>query len=193
MLIKLQRKVFIVIKPIVNYYLRFFKRCELGSNVLFLGMPVINGNVFIRSGVLISLRDGNVLGINGPVRLSTSPHAGIYIGDRFQASGVVMYASKGIFIGDNVMMGPGVTIIDSNMHPIDPVSRAASATDIKSKEIVIGDNVWLGKGVTVLKGVTIGENTIIGAGIVIRKSLPANSIVSHSDSTIDVTRLQSGK
>jgi acetyltransferase-like isoleucine patch superfamily enzyme len=43
--------------------------------------------------------------------------------------------------------------------------------------IVIHDDVYIGEGAIVLGGTTIGEGSIIGAGSVLRKSVPAGSVV----------------
>ena len=79
-----------------------------------------------------------------------------------------------IFIGDNVMIAPNVTIITAT-HPINPNLRKHSLQ--YNKPVHIKDNVWIGASVTILPGVTIGENSVIGAGSVITKDVEPNSII----------------
>ena len=79
-----------------------------------------------------------------------------------------------IFIGDDVMIGPNVSIITAE-HPISPRLRRYKLQF--NKPVHIGDNVWVGAGAVILAGVTVGENSIVGAGAVVTKDVPANSIV----------------
>lgn len=78
-----------------------------------------------------------------------------------------------IFVGDNVMFGPNVTI-SVGTHPIHPNLRRKKAQ--YNVPIYIEDNVWIGAQSVVLPGVHIGENTVIGAGSVVTKSIPANVV-----------------
>ncbi|MFC4922194.1 MULTISPECIES: acyltransferase [Bradyrhizobium] len=43
--------------------------------------------------------------------------------------------------------------------------------------IVIHDDVYIGEGALILGGTTIGEGSIIGAGSVLRRKIPAGSVV----------------
>ena len=110
---------------------------------------------------------------------------------------------KGIFIGDNVIIGMNCTFVDNAeihigsgvmiapnvqiytaSHPILPQERLienwqeSSPTFFRTfaKPVIIEDNVWIGGGVVILPGVTIGENTVIGAGSVVTKSIPENCV-----------------
>ncbi len=80
-----------------------------------------------------------------------------------------------IYIDDDVMIGPNVTLI-SGTHPNDPDARRDlwQYTD----PIHIGQNAWIGACATILPGVTIGENAIIGANSLVNKDIPANAIAA---------------
>ena len=78
-----------------------------------------------------------------------------------------------IFVGDNVMFGPNVTIATAG-HPIDPELRRKSAQF--NIPVYIGSNVWIGGGSVILPGVKIGDNTVIGAGSIVTKDIPANVV-----------------
>ncbi|MCG1009614.1 sugar O-acetyltransferase [Salinicoccus sp. ID82-1] len=80
-----------------------------------------------------------------------------------------------ITIGDDVLLGPNVSLITVN-HPIDPEKRRQKLE--YGKPITIGDNVWIGADVTVNPGVTIGENAVIGSGSVVVKDVPANTVAA---------------
>mgnify|MGYP002933344774 FL=1 len=84
-----------------------------------------------------------------------------------------------IVIGNNVLMGSQVLIID-HAHGEGNVDMFQAPIDRKlfSKgPIVIEDNVWIGDGVCILANVTIGCNSIIGANAVITKDIPPYSTV----------------
>ena len=78
-----------------------------------------------------------------------------------------------IYVGDNTMFGPNVTLASAN-HPILPQFRLKALQ--YNLPIRIGKNCWLGAGTVVVPGVTIGDNSVIGAGSVVVKDIPANSV-----------------
>ena len=78
-----------------------------------------------------------------------------------------------IFIGDNVMIGPNVTI-SAGTHPICPELRKKQAQF--NIPINIGKNVWIGANSVILPGVNIGENSVIGAGSVVTRDIPSNVV-----------------
>ncbi|OGC45116.1 hypothetical protein A2V49_02320 [candidate division WWE3 bacterium RBG_19FT_COMBO_34_6] len=77
-----------------------------------------------------------------------------------------------IVLGDNVLMGPGVTIISSD-HDFEDFNKHKD-----SYPIIIGNDVWLGANVVILPGVKIGNNCIVGAGSVVTKNIPDNSVAA---------------
>ena len=79
----------------------------------------------------------------------------------------------GINIGDNVLIGPKVTLV-SESHPIDPLQRRS----LIGKPIVIKNNAWIGASATILPGITVGENSIVAAGSIVTKNVPDNTIVA---------------
>jgi acetyltransferase-like isoleucine patch superfamily enzyme len=94
--------------------------------------------------------------------------------------GVRISAATGISIGDSCMMASSVYITDSDWHGIyDRLDYIGS-----SAQVTIGNNVWVGDSAIVCKGVTVGENSIIGAGSVVRKDIPANSVVAGNPAVV---------
>ena len=85
-----------------------------------------------------------------------------------------LYDLGGIDIGDDVMIGPNVSLITSS-HPIEPSRRRDG---VIAKPIVISKNVWIAAGATIIGGVTIGENAIVAAASVVTKDVPANCLVA---------------
>lgn len=81
-----------------------------------------------------------------------------------------------IVIEKNTLIGPNLTIYDSDFHGVDPKKRMSS--DYETGPVRIGENVFVGASVTILKGVTIGKNSIIGSGSIVSKSIPPDVIAS---------------
>lgn len=90
------------------------------------------------------------------------------------------YDLGGLDIGDDVMIGPNVSLITSG-HPVEP-SRRHDA--VVARPIVIGNNVWIGAGATIISGVTIGENSVVGAGAVVTRDVPPNTLVGGNPARI---------
>ena len=84
-----------------------------------------------------------------------------------------LYDLGGIDIGDDVMIGPNVSLTTSS-HPLEPSQRRAF---VLAKPIVIERNVWIAAGATIIGGVTIGENSVVAAGSVVTHDVPPNSLV----------------
>ncbi|EOU1137405.1 sugar O-acetyltransferase [Clostridium perfringens] len=78
-----------------------------------------------------------------------------------------------IFVGNNVMFGPNVTV-SAGTHPIHPELRSKQAQ--YNIPIHIGNNVWIGANSVILPGVNIGDNSVIGAGSIVTKDIPSNVI-----------------
>lgn len=86
---------------------------------------------------------------------------------------VTMVDDTYIYVGDNTLFGPNVTIATAS-HPLDPELRSKGLQF--NKPVRIGKNCWFGAGVIVAPGVTIGDNVVIGAGSVVTKDLPSNVV-----------------
>ncbi len=97
-------------------------------------------------------------------------HMGNYVYANFN---LTLVDDGNIFIGDNVMFGPNVTVATAS-HPIIPELRKRGMQF--NKDVHIGKNVWIGAGAVIVPGVTIGDNSVIGAGSVVTKDIPANSV-----------------
>lgn len=84
-------------------------------------------------------------------------------------------ALRGIRIGNNVLTGKWVSIVDNDHGLTDRATLEQPPLErklVSKGEIRIGDNVWIGDKVTILSGVTIGENAVIAANSVVTKDVP---------------------
>ena len=98
----------------------------------------------------------------------------VHFGNHVYANSNLTLVDDGhIYVGDNVMFGPNVTIATAN-HPITPDLRSKGLQ--YNKDVHIGNNVWLGSNVVVVPGVKIGNNSVIGAGSIVTKDIPDNVV-----------------
>lgn len=120
----------------------------------------------------------STLGIERRCKISVYKNASLQIKGPLGLSNVVIVATKQVRIGANVMIGGGVTIIDSDFHSLNPHDWFASEDEhnMNSEAVSIGDNVFIGMNSLILKGVHIGDGSIIAAGSVVSKSIPSGEI-----------------
>jgi galactoside O-acetyltransferase len=115
---------------------------------------------------------GSSIWIEPPVHMAYGIH--VHIGDGFYANfNLVLVDDVDIYIGNNVMIAPNVTISPTG-HPVHPDLRRGGTQF--SVPVRIGDDVWIGANVAILPGVTIGNNSVIGAGSVVTRDIPENVV-----------------
>lgn len=90
------------------------------------------------------------------------------------------YDLGGINIGDDVMIGPNVSLITAG-HALEPSLRRSVTI---GKPIKIERNVWIGAGSIVIGGVTVGENSVVAAGSVVTKDVPLNTLVGGNPAQV---------
>jgi len=114
----------------------------------------------------------------------------IEIGDYCYIANASLVCSKKITIGSRVFIAGGVTIADSDFHPIDPYLRLqdiialspvgdrSKRPEVTASEVTIGDDVWIGMNATILKGGTIGTGAIVEPGSLVVRDVPDGTRVS---------------
>jgi len=109
---------------------------------------------------------------------------GVKIGDRSNI-GAYCYlgASGGITIGQDVLMGPRVSLFAEN-HNHDRTDIPMRAQGCTRQAIAIGDDCWLGSGSIILAGVHIGRGSIIAAGAIVTQNIPPYSIVGGNPARV---------
>jgi acetyltransferase-like isoleucine patch superfamily enzyme len=107
----------------------------------------------------------------------------------FVGSETRIWSAEKITIGSHVLISHQVTIVDTNSHEIDHLSRAGSfkklvtegqprvKPDILTAPVIIEDHVWINFNVSILKGVRIGKGAIIAAGSVVTKDVAPFTMV----------------
>ena len=125
----------------------------------------------IATGVLLSTWPGRITETR-VLKIGDNCH----IGQSNQISAAVR-----IEIGDNLLTGPNVLIVD-NAHGCSDrklLDIPPSERPLYSKgEIKIGKNVWLGANVCILPGVHIGDGVTVAAGSVVTHDIPAYSVAA---------------
>lgn len=134
----------------------------------------------IRIGYHMRINSGssyNPLGQHYRTILRTIGSGCISIGNNVGISNSSCISAASITIGNDVLIGDGVRIYDTDFHEIDFEARVHGASGvIVSRPVKLCDGCFIGTGAMILKGVTIGERSIIGAGAVVTKSVPAGEI-----------------
>ena len=105
----------------------------------------------------------------------TKPNPKVYIGNNTVIGRHCMITAKNLIrIGDNVLMGSYVQVIDHN-HGIN-VGKTIRSQVAKIGEVIVGNDVWIGAGAKILMGCHIGDGAVIGANAVVTGDIPPNAI-----------------
>jgi len=91
-----------------------------------------------------------------------------------------IYDLGGVTIGDDVMIGPNVSILTTG-HPLAPSLRRSVTV---GNPIVIGRNVWIAANAILIGGVTIGDNSVVAAGSVVTRDVPPNTLVGGNPARV---------
>ena len=171
----------ILVNKLLSQFLKFkFQKC---NSLTFLGYGRISGCKYISI---------NTLSLGGRYRIEALSNFG---GEKF--SPTLIFGSKvsfgndlhigcidSIIIGNNVLGGSGITIMDHDHGVYGNQSLVHSVPDsipayrvLSHSPIIIEDNVYIGERVIILQGVRIGKGSVIGSGSVVVKDVPTSTIV----------------
>lgn len=169
-----RRLIALVQIPRILFYRALSMRCCVGNprvlqpvQIVGKGKVEFNGNVtigyypspFFLSGYsYIEARD-----LSGHITIGD----GTIINNNFVAISV----SKGIYIGEKVLIGTHVEIYDSDFHSLD-ASQRNTCNIQDDKKVCIEDNVFIGSNVKILKGVKIGKDSVVANGSIVAKDIP---------------------
>ena len=123
----------------------------------------VESHVFVADGRYLRLGDGSSLG-----------------------TGCRVY---GAYIGDRVMVAPGVLFLKEN-HQIGDLGTPMEAqgnTDVAPP--VVEDDVWIGERAIVLPGRRIGTGAVVGAGAVVSRDVEPYQVVVGNPARPVTTRL----
>ena len=160
-----------------NVSILYPKKLSVGSDTIIEDGVEINclANDGIKFGDRVTIgkyaiiRPSNIYG--GPIGegLEIGNHSNIgpfnYIG-----------CSGKIIIGNNVMLGPRVSIYAED-HVFDNAELTIKEQGVKKQFVLIEDDCWIASNVVILSGVTIGKGSVVAAGAVVTESIEPYSIV----------------
>ncbi len=127
----------------------------------------------------------NSIGVIQPCLFNINSSGRLIIGNNVGISGSTIRVTESVTIGNNVLIGSGCLITDTDAHPLDWQDRLNGCNEkTLSAPIIIEDNVFIGARSIILKGVTIGERSVVGAGSVVCKDVPSDCVVAGNPAKI---------
>lgn len=147
------------------------------------GIPIVDvrssGELKIGNGAkFINNATYSTLGKSNKCKLLVYDNAKLIIGENVGMSNTTIVATKSIILGNNILVGGGTSIVDSDFHSLDyhHWNTINDEMYMISKPVIIEDNVFIGMNSIILKGVKIGKNSIIAAGSVVTTNINENEI-----------------
>lgn len=130
--------------------------------------------------------------------LAAEENGVIEIGDYCYIANASLACTERITIGSHVVVAGGVTIVDSDFHPLSPAGRLADTVALSTRgdrarrpavhvrPVVVEDDVWIGYNATILKGVTIGAGAVVAPGaVVVRDVAPGAHVAGNPARPVD--------
>lgn len=86
-------------------------------------------------------------------------------------------------IGNDVIIAQNVVISGLN-HKYEDVSLPVSKQGVGTNQITVEDEAWIAANCVILSGVRIGKHAVVSAGSVVRRNVPAFSVVSGNPAVV---------
>lgn len=136
------------------------------------GYMELGNNFFSQSGDKASI-DTSI-----ECKLQVEQNGKLIIGVNVGISSTIIHAWESIEIQDDVKIGAGCFIFDTNFHSVDPEIRKTEndQKNAKTAPVIIKQNAFIGARSIITKGVSVGKNSIVAAGSVVVRSVPDNEI-----------------
>jgi len=150
---------------------------ETGSNLILEDFVYINAlsEKGIRLGNNITIGRCTTITCTGVI---ANKGVGLSIGNNSAIGSYSYIGARGeIKIGNDVIMGPMVTIFSEN-HNYENSDLPIRKQGESRKGIIIEDDCWIGTGSTILDGVIVGQGSVIAARSVVIKDVEAYSVVA---------------
>ena len=170
------------VKITASRYLRHSGRVviESGAEIQCLSSKGIILGADVSIGPQVMIRPTSYYG--GPVGV------GLTVGDRSSLAARCFIGCSGeISIGNDVMLGPAVSIFSENHNFSDPDRTIKSQGVVRSSTIIEND-VWIGANSTLLSGVTIGQGAVVAANSVVSRDVPAFAVVAGNPARLIKSR-----
>lgn len=138
------------------------------------GEIIISNNVRINSS-----QTSNPIGVGSRTFFQVLNNGKLFIGSGTGISNTAITCAELVRIGENVRIGSGCKIYDTNFHSLNPFDRTTRPENqalVDHSPIIIDDYAFIGAGCYILKGSEIGFASIIGAGSVVSGKIPPFNI-----------------
>jgi acetyltransferase-like isoleucine patch superfamily enzyme len=164
-------------RAILKYY--YIHLIDVKIRGPFKFIPRGKVNMKIGKGTVLLGGDRYCVSSSNPNKFALWDNSELIIGQNCGISATSIACKFKVTIGNNVKIGSGCILHDSDHHSLDPTDRKNSGKDrenAKTGQLVIEDNVFIGANSTILKDVCIGKNSVIAASSVVTKSIPSNQL-----------------
>ena len=161
----------------------FFNRVHIGRSLTAIGIPSIHvsrgGKATI--GCSFTIRTGASNTEVGAVgsRIRVGPQGFLQIGKHVGMSNATIVCDKSVTIGDDVLIGGGAQIFDTDFHSLDADVRCSgreTRANVRTAAVSIGNRAFIGTNALICKGVSIGDEAIVAAGSVVVHDIPAGEV-----------------
>jgi serine acetyltransferase len=163
-------------------YLKLHPACRSARRLRVTGRMTwdLDPYAHMQLGEAVRINSGPLFNaVGGHRRVIIALHRGarLSIGRRTGLSGCTIVCKSAISIGDDVLVGGGVLIVDSDLHALAPGDRETPGSgNVRNAPVTIGDRVFIGADALILKGVSVGADAIVGARAVITRDVPNGEI-----------------
>ncbi len=106
----------------------------------------------------------------------------VIIGDRTRV-GLGCTVIGPVKIGNDVMIAQNVVMSGLN-HRYEDESLPISRQGVTHNAIEIGDEAWVAANCVILSGVKVGKHAVVSAGSVVRRNVPAYSVVAGNPAAV---------
>ncbi|MGN8753415.1 acyltransferase [Blautia sp. HCP3S3_C4] len=149
---------------------RGFGSCGIITLVKLQGCMTIGNNSYINSHRIADP-------IGGQNRTILQLAGGkLIIGNRVGISNTAICCANSVIIEDDVTIGAGCKIYDTDFHSPIAEYRLNGNTHVRTAPVHIKERAFIGGHSIILKGVTIGRESVIGAGSVVTCDVPDGEI-----------------
>jgi Serine acetyltransferase len=135
------------------------------------GARILGKNFSVHNG-----RRGNPITHSKPCTSFTGGRTTLTVGDNLRGSQTATPCHIELQIGNNVKIGGGSCIYDTDFDALNLGLETNPSTNFKNKigRLIAGNNVFIGTAINILKRVAIGDNSIVGKTSIANKDIPAN-------------------
>lgn len=160
-------------------HINYGKRLRVKGNI-FIYRHYESANIHIGDNVSINSAPwANPIGCGSRTFFQVNENATLTIGNNCGISNTAITCEQEVTIEDNVTIGSGCHIYDTDFHPLEYAERVKGyykECPTKRKPIRICEGAFIGAGCFILKGVTVGKQAVIGAGSVVTKDIPEGEV-----------------